>query len=431
MINETVILLIPFEDYSKHRLAKYIASYLGAGYPFNLYYYEPLKKIFPRVIVYDYVKRMTEIGIKAVNEEIFHLVRKEHPKYLIWISVSYEFLESTSDIIRKEGTIVVGVFFDDEWRFDEYSKWWIPHLDYCITNDIEAVPKYRKLGARVIHTLPYNGIPIKRDWSHIEEKYDVTFVGYKKYDRKQYVNEIKKRNIPIHLFGRGWGRYVPFEETIDIFKTSKINLNFSRTEYNKLGWKGRIFQICAAGGFLLTEYIPGIENYFKIGKEIACFRNDEEMIDKITYYLTHEAERQAIAQAGWKRVINEYTPFHMMSRVFGEIEEDVAARDKEINLYPQKPGMPMQMRRRFSNYYLHWAVALSLENYKGLWQDALALSISYNPFNVWAWLYYIIGFSPSLVRPLVKLYKALRLRFNSIKYLRKMKQKFAERLLQK
>jgi len=46
------------------------------------------------------------------------------------------------------------------------------------------------------------------------------------------------------------------------------------------------------------------------------------MIDKITYYLDHDEERQAIAQAGWKRATGEYTSFHIMSRVFCEIEED-------------------------------------------------------------------------------------------------------------
>lgn len=163
MVDETAILLIPCEDCSNHRLAKYILPYLGGDYPFNLYYYEPLQRISSKVIVYDYVKRMTKISVKAINKEIIDLVRKEHPKYLIWISLAYEFLEFTSDIIRKEGTVVVGVFFDDEWRFNEYSKWWSSDLDYCITNDIEAVPKYEESGGHVI-------LPIQEVFPRFEAK---------------------------------------------------------------------------------------------------------------------------------------------------------------------------------------------------------------------------------------------------------------------
>ena len=446
MINQTAVLLSPSEDYSNHILAKHVKASMGGGHPFDLYCIEPLQKVFSNIIVYDYVKRMTEIGVKTVNKEIIDLVRKEHPKYVIWPSVMYEFLESTAALIRQEGNIVVGIFFDDASRFDEYSKYWIPHLDYCVTHTIEAVPKYRELGARVIHTLGCHSIPLARDWSSIEEKYTVSFVGKRKFDRAQYINEIQERNLPVALFGLGWerygGRYVPFEEMLDIFKTSKINLNFSRTHYNKLEWKGKLLQICTAGGFLLTEYVPGIENYFDMDKEIVCFHDAEEMIEKITYYLAHDEERRAIARAGWERATGEYTPFHMHSRIFGEIEKDLAARGRQTNVQPQAVKMPIQMRKRFSDYYFRWGMALAVENYQGLWKDSVELSISYNPFNIGAWLYHIVGFLPSFMRPALfrlyksyteskKLYKRLRNKTlywaDSAPYLKDLKRSIARR----
>jgi len=429
MINETVIILAP-SDYHEHRLSKYI-SYLETTFQGSLYFYKPLQEIFSRVLLYDFTKRMTEIGVKGVNEEVIDLVKKEQPKYAIWISKQYEFQESTFESIRKEGTIVVGWFSDDEVRFDDYSKWWIPYLDYCVTGAIEAVPKYRELGARVILAVPLfvGSIPIDCDWSNIEERYDVSFVGCKYLERGQYVNEIKNRNIPIHVFGEGWGRYVSFAEMIDIYGASKINLNFSKTAYNQPQIKGRPFEVCLAGGFLLTEYVPGIENYFDIDKEIVCFHDADEMIDKIIYYLNHEEERRAIAQAGWKRATAEYTSFHVFSRVFDEMEKDIPAKGREGSPHPQQLKMPMPMRQDFSNFHLYWAAGLSLANYKGLWKDALALSISYNPFNIWARLYYIVGFSPLFMRrALFRLYRALRYRLNPIPYLRKMKQSLTKRL---
>ncbi|GAH62265.1 unnamed protein product, partial [marine sediment metagenome] len=255
--------------------------------PWNLYLYEPLQKIFSKVILYDYLKRRAEIGIKAMNEEVIDLVREERPKYVLWTSFYDDIQESTLETIRRDGTIVVGWFFDDEWRFSSYSKYWIPYLDYCVTNAIEAVPKYRALNARVIQTIPNTGIAIDRDWSNIEEKFDVSFVGSTNFaDRRQYVNKLKKSNIPIRTFGRGNGGYVSFEGMLDIFKTTKINLNFSSAGpyYRVKQIKGRVFQVCMAGGFMLTEYTPSIENYFEIDKEIVCFEDEQEMIDKITYY---------------------------------------------------------------------------------------------------------------------------------------------------
>ncbi|MFC2040821.1 glycosyltransferase [Chloroflexota bacterium] len=404
-INETIILLTYLYDYNfegyNRRFIKLVDNWLGEAYfSFDLYLYKPLQETFSKAIVYDYLKRIIQIGIKAVNEEIINLVRKERPKYVLWASWRYDVLESTLDAIRREGSIVVGWFFDDEWRFDNYSKWWIPHLDYCVTNSIEAVPKYRELGARVIHTIPNTGIAIDRDWSNIEEKYDVSFVGTKIVDRELYINEVKNRNIPIHLFGMGWGtEYIPFEEMIDIFKTSKINLNFSKDlSKTTTQIKGRVFQVCMAGGFMLTEYTPGIEDYFEVGKEVVCFENSEEMIDKITYYLNHDKERRAIAQAGWRRAISEYTSSRMIAKVFHEIENDFAAKGREANPHLQELQMPTWIHKRHSNYYFQLGRILLEENYKDIWREALTLSISHNSFNLRAWYYYITSFFPSPMR---------------------------------
>jgi len=404
MITETIILLGHLEDQSEHRLAKYMTGNLKLGTVIDINYYKPIQEIFSKAIAYDYVERITKIGIKGVNEEIIELVRKERPKYIFWLRSMYEFLESTFMAIRDEGSTVVGLFVDDEYRFAYFSKWWIPYMDYIVTFDVEAVPKYKALGARLIHVLPCEGTPVERDWPKVEEKYEVSFVGWRdKAEREWYINEIRKRNIPVSLFGRGWeGGYVATEDMIDIFKTSKINLNFSRTG-NRTGLKGRLTFIMLAGGFLLTEYTPGIECYFELDKEIVCFKNAAEMIDKITYYLSHDEERQAIAKAGWERAVNEYTPFHMFSRIFNEVEKDLATGDNKS--HPQELKMPIWVRNGPSQYYFQWGRGFLEEGYEGFWKDAIAFSLSYNPFNIAAWYYYAIGILPSFLRPLFfKLY---------------------------
>jgi len=412
MINKKVILLAPFKYFYQNRLTKYMKGYFTNALCTDLYFYKPLQKIFTKVIAYDYLKRLAEIGVTGVNQEVIDLVKKERPDYVIQLSDRYEFQESTFDAIRKEGTIVIGFFYDDEYRFEDYSKWWAPHFDYCVTNTIEAVPKYREIGAKSILRVPIiGGMAIKRDWSKKKEKYEVSFIGNKEHGRDKYINEIKKKNIPIYLIGgeRGEG-YIPIEEVFDIYWNSKINLNFSRTGYNeeKLGMKGRIFEVPMAGGFMLTEYVPGLENYFEIDKEIVCFRDSKEMIDKIKYYLNHDEERRAIAKAGWERARANYTSFHTLSKVFEEIEEDIKKGSKKDNFCPLELKMPGRVRKNFSNHYFGWGLAFAMVGDKKLWKDALSLSLSYNPFNIMTWSCYLIAFSPSFIRPvLYGLYKIL------------------------
>ncbi len=174
----------------------------STGWQFQDMPFEDFKKILP------YLKDVETVVLEGWGESLLHknliecieLVKKEHPRYVLWLCAKYEFRESTFNIIRREGSAVIGWFLDDEFRFDDYSKWWIPYLDCCVTHDIEAVPKYKALGASVIHVPPSFGIRVDRDWSNLKEDYDISFVGRKSNpSREQYINELTREKIPIHL----------------------------------------------------------------------------------------------------------------------------------------------------------------------------------------------------------------------------------------
>ena len=68
----------------------------------------------------------------------------------------------------------------------------------------------------------------------------------------------------------------------------------------------RSFEILACGGFILHERTPELLEHYEEGREIACFGSIEELTDKITHYLTHAEERQAMASAGHMTKILEY-----------------------------------------------------------------------------------------------------------------------------
>ena len=95
---------------------------------------------------------------------------------------------------------------------------------------------------------------------------------------------------------------------INIFRNSKINLNFTKTIDNSGNnqLKGRIFEICMSGGFLLTEYYDEIEEYFKIGEEIDIFRSKEELIKKVNFYLSNDKKRETLRLAAHEKVKKLY-----------------------------------------------------------------------------------------------------------------------------
>ena len=94
-----------------------------------------------------------------------------------------------------------------------------------------------------------------------------------------------------------------------IFKCSKINLNMTARTI-KSGLPQRIFDIMAAGGFVISNYQSEIPEYFTPGKDIVLYESIPDLLEKIGYYLAHEDERLQIAQNGYEKVKKQHHLAH-------------------------------------------------------------------------------------------------------------------------
>ena len=86
-----------------------------------------------------------------------------------------------------------------------------------------------------------------------------------------------------------------------IFHLSKINLNMTIKPI-QTGLPLRIFDIMGCGGFCMTNYQAEIPEMFEIGVDLEAYGSLEELVDKCSYYLTHEDERRQIALNGYRKV---------------------------------------------------------------------------------------------------------------------------------
>ena len=108
------------------------------------------------------------------------------------------------------------------------------------------------------------------DWKPIafnKCKYDVSFIGKSYFDRKNIINYLKSNNIKVKCFGYGWGtRILKDSEISNIFRLSKISLNFSSTRGSLKQLKARVFEVTGSGGFLMTEYSDNLLNFLILNK---------------------------------------------------------------------------------------------------------------------------------------------------------------------
>lgn len=91
-----------------------------------------------------------------------------------------------------------------------------------------------------------------------------------------------------------------------IFKCSRINLNMTNRPI-KTGLPLRIFDIMGAGGFLLTNYQAELPEHFEIGKDLAAYESQADLLNQIGYYLEHDDIRQEIAANGQAKIKEMHT----------------------------------------------------------------------------------------------------------------------------
>ena len=82
-----------------------------------------------------------------------------------------------------------------------------------------------------------------------------------------------------------------------VFHHSKINLNITSKSIRS-GLPLRIFDVLACGGFLITNYQAELPEFFTLGSDLEYYTSEDELLQKVDYYLTHENDRLEIAHNG-------------------------------------------------------------------------------------------------------------------------------------
>ena len=107
-------------------------------------------------------------------------------------------------------------------------------------------------------------------------------------------------------FIQNMGKVDYIYEMPHVFRQSEINLNITLRNI-KTGIPLRIWDILAAGGFVLTNFQAELPEFFEQGKHLVWYDSHSDMMDKIDYYLEHKEEREEIAKEGNLLVQKEHT----------------------------------------------------------------------------------------------------------------------------
>lgn len=115
-----------------------------------------------------------------------------------------------------------------------------------------------------------------------------------------------------------------FEEMIEKYSEYALSLSFSsyaRTDclHNNVPVVNlRNFEVPMCGGVQICRYCDEMNEYFEDGKEVVLYRSEDEMIDKLRYYLNtaNESEIRQMKKLARLRSENEHTWYCRFRRVF-------------------------------------------------------------------------------------------------------------------
>lgn len=170
----------------------------------------------------------------------------------------------------------------------------------------------------------YEAAVLSRLLAHRERIHILNMLA-EKYDVKFYTFDSKVEQLSDKVKVMKGAKY-DFEVS-NIYRASKINLNIT-LHCIETGASQRIFDVMAAGGFMLSNYQQELAELFVPGEEIVLYHNMEELEHYVAYYLSHEEEREQIAKRGQQKVIQMHDFHGKIERVMEIVSEKEKPRTK-------------------------------------------------------------------------------------------------------
>lgn len=318
-----------------------LASRKKILFALNLYYYknpeinclyyffvDTLRRMGFETLILD-IGTINHIGTNvAVSKLLLSHVKIYKPDILFIVPALNEIpIFILRYITKYTNTITIAWNTDDDRRWNSYSEKRAPFFDIMLTTYESAYDSAREHGHTNVFLTQWAANPKFQRPLYLPKKYDASFIGIAYDDRPEYIQTLLDAGFNIKFGGKNWNQY--FENTQENFSQDEINLITSQSKIslvfskgcgsNLKQIKGRVFESPAYKVCTFIEDTPGLERFFVPGKEIVVFYDKQDLIEKMCYYLSHHAERERIAEAGYRRVQTNHLYEHRLRPVIEQL----------------------------------------------------------------------------------------------------------------
>lgn len=221
-----------------------------------------------------------------------------------------------------------GMNLDDKMEFLNYKIFaagndnyghWAKQFDLNLSNVRAVVDLYTDRGLPVVY-LPegfhpkVSGPPT----STSDFKYEFSFVGSKRPEREIFFRRLRSMGVPIEPIGWGWPNSEGGKNPEATYRASQIclGIGLAAPSQTLTTLKTRDFECPGAGACYLTTYNWELTLHYDLGREILCYRNEDEMAEMFSFYRRRPEACLSIAKAAYRRCLAEHTWEHRFRKIF-------------------------------------------------------------------------------------------------------------------
>jgi spore maturation protein CgeB len=297
----------------------------------------------------DRVHFLHEWDVNRINENLIRKVKKFSPDVVL-VNGGYTIPASTVLTIKSfSSAVFVNWIADFPLKFVEYERVG-PYYDYFFTSGTDSLARYRAAGHVNGRWLPFAcDREIHRPVAVSNEDMrtygcDICFVGSNYTERVELLEKLA--GFDCAIWGLGWHRMpdsspvrkmvrggsLTAEQWIKAFNASKIVLNIighrcdvmepyvDEKEFRMTNTK--VFEILGCGAFQLVDAKADVMALFEQKKHLVWYRDGDELVDLVKYYLERPQERKTIAEQGRREVLEKHTYRHRIREILSIVAKD-------------------------------------------------------------------------------------------------------------
>lgn len=272
------------------------------------------------------------LNMAWADADLLKAIELENPEWVFVTGIRNISLELMKTLAERYKLFV----WDADAVNSERDRIWreragIPHV--IVNSTLDVVTKYKSLARRLEWAPQYfdsefcKTCAIRLDED--KEIFDVAFFGSSAGDgtRMEWLRKLKLEGFKCCFRGSN-----PSVDTdagqihgagmVELYSQCKVVIDIKRDQYyyGDFTTSDRIFKALGSNAFYLTFEVPKIEKLFMPGKHLALYKDYEDMVSRIRFYLANPVDRETIAKAGGREVHAKHLLKHRVPQYWSLME---------------------------------------------------------------------------------------------------------------